>query len=235
MNELGKVFQPFYKALNDKVKASDFLIDKSGVKIVELLAPRIEIPMSENEEGFIDFESKKAPRKYCAKEHDWYTSKDLSINQVSDVQIWNQVADSNKEINSNYGYLVYSKGNFAQFSHALETLKKHKDSRQAIVIYTRPSIQLEHNDLGGADFICTIDQHFFIRNNKLMCVTDMRSNDCIFGTFNDIPWFASVYQDMYKQLKETYPELEYGSLVFIPHSFHCYERHFELLEKIAGE
>lgn len=234
MNYLAKIFQPYYKELADKIQKEDFVIDKTGCKIVEIIAPRIEIDMNESD-GYLDFESRKSPRQYCELEHYWYGTESLNINDVNSVKIWNDICDENNQINSNYGYLVYSKGNFSQFTHCLNKLKQDKDSRQAIIIYTRPSIQVEWNDLGCSDFICTNFQQFFIRNNVLQCVTSMRSNDAIFGAFNDQPWFASVYMNMYEKLVEVYPDLKKGSMVFIPNSFHGYERHFDIIQKIANE
>lgn len=243
MNYLGKVFLPFYKELNEKVKSEDFVknvenktSDVMGSKVVELIAPKIVIDVSKIDDGEgIKFNSRKTPLKYLKKEKEWYNSESLNILGVDDVEIWTKICNVRKEINSNYGYLVYNKGNFNQFEHSLQLLKKDPNTRQAIVIYTRPSIHLEYNDLNGSDFICTNFQHFFIRNGKLDCITSMRSNDCMFGTFNDVPWFLNVMMDMHERLKETYPSLELGKLTFIPNSFHCYERHFELLSKIANE
>ena len=234
LNYNAEVLYPFYKALDDKAKNNDFLIDKSGCKIVELIAPTIEFDMNLMGEGFIDFESRKSPRKYIEKEKEWYLSKSLSIDAVKDVKIWTQVCNADEEINSNYGYLVFSKGNFSQFANVVKTLKEHKDSRQAIIIYTRPSIQYEHNALGGSDFICTNYQQFFIRNEKLHCVTSMRSNDCWTGTFSDIPWFLFVAHKLLNELSSTYPKLELGNLKFIPNSFHCYERNFEKLDEMVN-
>lgn len=235
MNYMADVFKPFYQELNKKVENKEFLEDKTGVKYVEIIAPKIVFDLNNAGDGYIDFENRKSPRKYIDKEKEWYLSEELKIDKVSDVEIWNKVCDANKEINSNYGYLVFGKGNFSQYAHAYHALWNHSDTRQAIIIYTRPSIHLEQNDMGGSDFICTNFQQFFIRNNKLYCVTSMRSNDCIFGTFNDVPWFVYVAKRMYNDLKSIvkYNNLELGEMTFIPNSFHCYERHFDLLAEIA--
>ena len=235
MNYMADKFKPFYQELNKKVENKEFLEDKTGVNYVEIIAPKIVFDLNNAGDGYIDFENRKSPRKYIEKEKEWYLSEELKIDKISCVDIWNKVCDSNREINSNYGYLVFSKGNFSQYAHAYHALWQHSDTRQAIIIYTRPSIHLEHNDMGGSDFICTNFQQFFIRNNKLHCVTSMRSNDCIFGTFNDVPWFVYVAKRMYNDLKPIvkYNNLELGEMTFIPNSFHCYERHFDLLAEIA--
>jgi len=231
MNNVAKQFYPYYLELYNKLLNEEFVIDKSGVKMVEIIAPRVEIDL--NEDGFIDFVSRKSPRKYIELETDWYKSNLLSIEKVSNIEIWNKVCDKNKEVNSNYGYLVYGRGNFNQFDNCLEKLKSHKESRQAIILYNRPSMHYEWNSFGGSDFTCTLSQQFFIRNDSLNCVTSMRSNDSIFGTFSDVPWFTFVIKDMYFRLLETYPEIKLGVHVFIPNSFHCYEKHFSLLRDIV--
>lgn len=238
LNKNGEQFLPYYKKLYDKLQAKDFLIDRTGCKIVELIAPRIELDMKDND-GYLDFTARKTPRKYAAQETAWYGSNQTSIkgsgheDGVDNITTWKNIADLNECVNSNYGYLVYNRGNFSQFSHCLKHLQDQKDSREGIIIYTRPSIQLESNDLGCQDFICAICQHFMIRDNKLMCVTEQRSADCIYGVFNDIYWFISVYKDMFNKLKLTYPDLEEGQMIYIPNSFHCYEKHFELLENLV--
>ena len=61
----------------------------------------------------------------------------------------------------------------------------------------------------------------------------MRSCDAWFGAFNDIPWFHSVIQKMHLKLLKTYPNLEYGSHIYIPNSFHIYERHFDKLNDLV--
>ena len=236
MNITAKEFKPYYEELYKKFLVEDFVIDKSGVCLVELIAPRIELSIDENIDGTINFETRKTPLKYLDKELAWYNSHELNIDRVGDIAAWQQSADRNGEINSNYGNLVFSKANYSQFDHALNTLVNHKESRQGIIIYTRPSIQMEWNALGASDFICTNYQHFMIRNDTLICITNMRSQDVIFGAFNDIPWFFHVYNKMLTALRDkAYPELKYGKVIMLYNSFHCYERHFPILKAIAEE
>ena len=239
MNITAKEFQPYYITLYNKLKNKDFVIDKTGCKIVELIAPSVELSVTDFDnkplEGFVDFRCRRSPRKYIEREFEWYRSHELHIGRVSDIKIWQRCCNDNKEINSNYGNLVFSKNNFNQFQSAANTLKAHQDSRQGIIIYTRPSMQVEWNHLNGSDFICTNFQHFMIRNNTLVCLTSMRSQDVIFGLFSDIPWFFYVYHEMLKELQKTYPDLSYGRFVMMYNSFHCYEQHFDKLAAIGEE
>jgi thymidylate synthase len=221
---------PYYKSLYDKIVNKDFITDKSGVTVVELIAPRIVLNPSQK---YLDFNGRKSPRKYIEKEDAWYNSHQLKINMVGDIAIWQQVSDDNDEINSNYGNLVYSRNNFSQFSNVLKTLSNHKESRQGIVIYTRPSIHYEWNSHSASDFICTNYQQFFIRNDMLHCVTSMRSNDLIFGLTNDLYWFHDVIQKMHEALSSMYPGLKLGDHIFIPNSLHAYERHFDKIRYVV--
>lgn len=230
MNNTAKNLYPYYHQLYKNFINKKFIIDKSGVKLVEILAPRIILDL--NDDGFVDFNARKSPRKYVEQEKNWYNSKSLSIDSMSNIEIWNTISDSNDEINSNYGYLVYGRGNFNQFDNCLEKLKNHKESRQAIIIYNRPSMHYEWNSFDASDFTCTLSQQFFIRENRLECITSMRSNDCIFGTFSDVPWFTFVAKDLFNKLNKFYPDLKLGSHIFIPNSFHCYEKFFTVLEQI---
>lgn len=230
MNKNAKLIFPFYKKLYDLINTNQYIQDKTGTKVVEILLPKIILSPNEY---YIDFSTRKSPRKYIEKETNWYNSHSLNIEQVKDVTIWNNVSDENNEINSNYGNLVYSRNNYSQFTHAFNSLIKNVGSRQAIIIYTRPSIHYEWNGLDASDFICTNYNQFFIRNNRLITITNMRSNDCWTGTFSDIPWFHKVINNMFIKLKEVYPNLELGDHIFMPNSFHCYEKNFDKLIELV--
>jgi thymidylate synthase len=223
-------FLKYYKLLYQKLLSEEYVIDKSGVKMVELLAPKFEL---DSNEQIIDIGIRKSNETYLNDEKIWYLSTDLNINKIDHVKIWKECADKNNEINSNYGYLVFGRGNFNQFDHCLNALIKHNESRQAIIIYNRPSMHYESTSFNCKDFVCTMFQQFFIRNHKLECITSMRSNDCIFGTFNDIPWFHYVIKKMQEELYNNNIIVELGKHIFIPNSWHCYERHFDILRKIG--
>ena len=102
------IIMPFLKQLNTKIQNNEFVVDKTGSKMVELIAPRIELIPTQPELNF--FNVRKTPKKYCEKEIKWYDSQDLSIiGHVDDVMIWNNVAtkDNKHEVNSNYGWCIY--------------------------------------------------------------------------------------------------------------------------------
>ena len=177
------------------------------------------------------------PKKYVKAELDWYKSMDLSIighEGIESNPTWQSCCTKNekKEINSNYGWCVFSEENGSQYDNCLEVLKKDKTTRNAIIVYNRPSIYKDYKRDGMHDMICTMYSHFFIRNNKLMMVHNMRSNDIRYGFIcSDLAWNCFIYQNLYEDLKETYPDLEVGQIIWTSDSMHLYSRHFEALEK----
>lgn len=225
---LTKVMNPLYERL---VEFNDVLPNGT----VEVVARQMAlVPI----QPFLDFNGiRKSNKKYIAKELDWYLSQDLSIKgHVDDIKIWNLCCtkDERKEVNSNYGYLLFNEENGSQYDNCLDVLLKDKTSRNAIIVYNRPSIYDEYTRDGMHDMICTMFSHFMIRHNALYMIHVMRSNDLIFGFMNDFAWTCFVYQNMYSDLKDKYPKLEIGRIFWQSDSMHVYERHFELLKKIVG-
>jgi thymidylate synthase len=226
---LQNVFVEFY----NQMKSGKFVIDRTGEKTVEILGLRLELDPCQTLLNFYDL--RKSPEKYIQKEIDWYDSQDLCVKDIGQhAKMWLNVCskDEKQTINSNYGYLIYNKGNFNQFENVQKELLKNMYSRRAIMIYNRPSMHYEYNENGKNDFICTLGHQFFIRNNQLISIVEMRSTDMIFGFFSDYPWFATVQNRLLKDLQKTYTDLTMGSIIWISNSAHLYEKHFHILNDI---
>lgn len=171
-------------------------------------------------------------KDYAEREKKWYLSHDLSIKGwMDDIKIWQFCAskDGKQEINSNYGYLVYDEKNGSQFDNAFLKLKENKESREAMVIFTRPQIHVDATADGKHDFICTNFYHFFIRKNKLEMILSQRSCDFVTGFPFDFNWACYVYNDMLTKLREVYPNLEAGTVQYNIDSLHTYMRSEKLL------
>lgn len=181
----------------------------------------------------------KTPIKYVKNELDWYKSEDLSIighEGIESNPTWNACCtkDDKKEVNSNYGWCVFSEANGSQYDNCLNTLKKDKTTRNAIIMYLRPEIYKDYKRDGMHDMTCTVYSHFFIRNNKLYMIHRMRSNDIKFGFIcSDLAWNCFVYQNMFEDLKKTYQDLEPASILWCSDSLHLYHRHYKLLEEFV--
>lgn len=200
----------------------DFVIDKTGVKLVEIIGATFVV----DEDWII----RKPNQEYIERELEWYRSCSLNVNDIpgQTPKIWTQIANENKMINSNYGYLIWSDENHRQYDHILAELKNNPFSRRAVMIYNRPSMHEEYNIGGMSDFICTMYNSFFIRDDKLVSHYVLRSNDAIYGANNDFAWAKYVQGLLADDLN-----LETGDLIWSASSLHVYERHFKYIQDLS--
>ena len=205
-------------------KDQDFVIDKTGVKTIELIG-----------ESFIadeDWIIRKPNYEYIERELQWYESQSLYVKDIpgETPAIWNQVASKSGKINSNYGHLIWSSDNFNQYNNVLSELQKNPNSRRAVMIYNRPSMHYEYDVNGMSDFICTYANTFMIRNGKLISHYLMRSNDAVFGYDNDVHWAMHVQKKLASEL-----HVECGDIIWTATNLHVYERHFKFIEELMNE
>jgi len=203
----------------DLKRREKFVQDKSGVQMIEVVGATFEA----------DEETIFGPvnHDYVERELQWYKSQSRNVNDIpgGPPAIWKQVATPSGEINSNYGFLVWSEENGQQYDNVLKELRKQETSRRACMIYTRPSIWKEFNRDGMSDFICTNAVQFLIRDGKLNAVVQMRSNDVVFGYRNDFAWQKHVLHSLARDLS-----IEPGTVIWHAGSLHVYSRHFNLID-----
>jgi len=206
----------------DKYLTEDFVIDKSGVKVVEVIGAT-----------FIadeDYIVRKPAYEYIQRELEWYKSQSLYVDDIpgDTPQIWKDISSDEGKINSNYGWCIYSEENGNQYSHVLRELRNNPNSRRATMIYNRPSMHLDYSRDGMSDFMCTYANTFYIRDNKLVSHYLMRSNDAVFGYNNDYAWAKFVQNQLAEDLG-----IEVGELIWTASNFHVYERHFNFIEELV--
>ena len=180
--------------------------------------------------------------KYIDAEIQWYESKSRHVNDLfnlygKEVKIWKEICSTPGYINSNYGWMIYSWDNGAQYDNALKKLCQHARTRQATMIYQRPSMHMDWNHQGMSDFTCTNAVTYYINEfNKLDVVVQMRSNDAVFGFNNDVAWQKHVWVKLRDDLnyirdKIGLSELYLGKMTWQVQNLHIYGRHFDLIEK----
>lgn len=164
-------------------------------------------------------------QEYINKEIMWYNSKSRNVYDMHNPpEIWKQVADKSGNINSNYGWCIYSKDNGNQYHKALSHLRDNPNSRQAIMIYNRPSMHEDSNVNGMSDFMCTNAVTYKLDGALLHAVIQMRSNDAVFGYKNDYAWQRYVLHQLAKDLN-----VSVGTIYWQVASLHIYPRHFHLI------
>jgi len=175
--------------------------------------------------------------QYLGAEILWYLSGDKTTEKIEKyASMWRHLKGKNGEVNSNYGEIIFFQNlenyNGSQFDWVISSLKEDKNSRQAIINFNQP----KHKKKGTLDFVCTETEQFLIRNNKLLQIVNMRSNDLIYGFCYDMPFFSLVQQKVLAKLKnKIYPNLELGEYIHTCGSLHIYQRHFQLLDDIVNE
>lgn len=220
-----KTIEDIRKAFSEKYKNEDFTIDKTGAKTVELIGETFVA-----DENFI---FKPVNSDYADRELQWYLSKSLNVYDIPGKipEIWKQVADKDGFINSNYGWCIFSEENGSQYRNSLRQLINNPDTRRAVMIYTRPSMQYDYNKNGMSDFMCTCYTHQFIRNGKLVYIVYQRSMDSENGFRNDNYWHQYVANKLIKDLRDNKIEVDWRpEIIFSVGSVHVYERFFKYIE-----
>lgn len=99
----------------------------------------------------------------------------------------------------------------------VEKLKNDNDSRQAVLtIYDSQDMTEDTKDVP-----CTQTFQFLLRDEKLHMVTNMRSNDIIYGFQFDVFMFTMLQETIANEL-----EVEVGYYVHQPASLHVYKNYF---------
>ena len=167
-------------------------------------------------------------KSYVEREIEWYNSQSLSVNDLQDApKIWKAIASNTGKINSNYGWCIYSEANNYQYMKAFTALQENPRTRQAIMIYTRPSMHEDAVTDGMRDFICTNAVTYSMSEGRLNATVQMRSNDAVYGYKNDYAWQKHVLNNLARDL-----DVPVGVIIWQAASLHIYPRHFNLLDRL---
>lgn len=203
----------------------------------------------------INFPDRKTNLKYLLGEFIWYISGSSDPAGILPyAKFWDGIRNSGQEpmyaagtVNSNYGSRLFGHSKLIafhefdngaggawpinQWQKTVELLKQDKDSRQAIMNIHVPTDR--HH--GNKDVPCTLTLHWFIREDRLHLIVNMRSNDVILGFTNDVFQFTMLQEAMVLSLRGAYPDLDIGCYYHNAGSMHIYDRHFEMARKIVAD
>ena len=216
-----------------------------GSKTRELLNYNITLKNPRNR--VISFPERKTSTRYLLGEFIWYMNGSKQPDHILPyAKFWENITNSGSEpgyskgsVNSNYGNRLFGfcalpafvqppPAARSQWEATINLLSKDKDTRQAIMNIHVPSDRHE----GNKDVACTLTLHWFIRENRLCLIVNMRSNDIILGFTNDVFQFTMLQEAMLVNLKGVYPDLELGHYFHNAGSMHIYDRHYEMANSI---
>lgn len=122
-----------------------------------------------------------------------------------------------------------------QMNYICETLVKDPGSRQAVLTIWR------ERPGPSKDIPCTVSMQFFVRDNELHMLVNMRSSDIWTGVPHDVFTFSMIAFGFLMELRRRYCEneididLTLGRLTLVAGSQHYYMRNHDSIKKILEQ
>lgn len=163
----------------------------------------------------IGTEFRKFNLNYAESEWEWYMLGNPSVESLGDIYgkiptIWKRMADSEGNVNSNYGW-QWQRNN--QLNNVINSLRETPNTRQAAIsIYDGKEINRYDNDTP-----CTYAVQFTILNDKLNMSVLMRSNDLWHGFCIDQYCFSKLQEYVANEVNR-----EVGTYFHYAHNMHIY-------------
>ena len=202
----SEIFVTLAKLLNEK--------GKEAHNTLELL--NVSFNIIDN--GVASFKLRKFYTKYYLAENVCYFA---SIKTVKDLvkfsDLWNNFEAAL------YGYTIFERFKYNQLNWIIMLLKRNPESRRAIIKLTYPII----NEVDKEP--CAKDIHFFIRDNQVKAILNLRSSDFIYGLFYDLPFFRLIHRIVAESLG-----IKLGELSVNVDTFHCYFKDLDKLNSIVN-
>lgn len=136
------------------------------------------------------------------------------------MDLWQKLMSRSEE--GKFDYTYSERINYCnQLKNVIDTLKEDPHSRRAMVMIFDPKDTLESKGF-QTRIPCSVSYQFFIRNDKLMILYYIRSNDYFKHFAIDIWLTGAIQTYIFGELKKTYKNLKIGSLNYYAGSFHAY-------------
>jgi thymidylate synthase len=178
----------------------------------------------------ITIRERRWSKSMAVGELSWHLSASNDVERISYYsRVWSTLSKNGKTIDGScYGKHIFSKQpNFgmSQWENVISLLKADKNSRRAVL--AMPMGILNHSSV--EDFPCITTIQFLVRNNRLDCITTMRSNDVIWGLCYDI-FFVTMLQE----ILSVELEVDLGHYYHNATSMHLYKRFYKLSDEILS-
>jgi thymidylate synthase len=160
----------------------------------------------------------------------WHLSASDDVNFIGHyAKQWKNFSDDGKVIKEScYGHKIFGKSTtgYSQWDNVVRLLQHDPNSRRAVLsLYDVPA----EFDPFAKDVSCICTIQFMIREDKLDAITQMRSNDVIWGLPYDL-----FLVTMLQELLAVTLGVVLGHYYHFANSMHLYERHFDLARAILN-
>jgi thymidylate synthase len=231
MRYSGNSMNSIYKDVCRDVMINGQTVMARGLMTHEVLNAQIELYLPIHR--FVSLKGRDINMRYCIGELCHYLDGRTDLKSIAHYsKFWEKVSDDGETINSCYGNRLFKyrhKGEYdTQFHYAIETLRRDKSSRKAVMmIYEREDAR------PSRDNPCTIFLQLIIRDDELYLFTHMRSEDVWLGVPYDFVFFTIVQEIAYVKLLKDYPTLTLGSYIHSVTSLHLYDYNFNAARRLA--
>lgn len=231
--------QAYYALVDATYNGYEYETAPRGMKIRENLFASFVITNPRDRLLYVP--ERNFPLDYVMAEILWYISGNNKTAWIENYsKFWSQISDDGVTANSAYGARIFKQHSYqspfdcngstfpdgwSQWEYVKDELTRDPDSRRAVIHIRQP----QDSYLAQKDVPCTLNLQFFIRDQKLHLVVQMRSNDLILGTALDVPAFTFMQEMMANELG-----LELGYYYHTSNSLHVYERHYKMCEDILA-
>ena len=218
-----KVYKNFTECYIDLVRRvytePEYVSSPRGLKVKECLGASFAIANPLERIPYVPVRKFSIP--YMIAELLWYLSAENSTEWIANYSsFWRNISDDGVTANSAYGARIFkehpwiAEGVLNQWEFVKEELKDDPDSRRAVIHIRTPVDSVK----AKLDVPCTLTLQFFIRDEKLNLVVNMRSSDVILGIAYDIPAFTLMQELLAKELGT-----DVGHYMHTSNSLHIYE------------
>lgn len=218
----------YYDLLDEVYKKYEWKSSPRGMDVRESLGVSFEIRNPRRR--LLCIPERDFSLSYYVAESLWYFLGNNETAWISNYSsFWKKISDDGETANSAYGARIFKKhpliGDEAvnQWNYVREELKRDPDSRRAVIHIRTPHDSIP--ELASKDMPCTLTLQFFIRDERLFMITNMRSSDLIFGISYDVPFFTLLQERLAHELG-----VGLGTYRHVSGSLHIYQRHFEMAE-----
>jgi thymidylate synthase len=209
--------------------------DRTGTGTISTFGYQMRIDLAK---GFPLLTTKKLHLKSIIHELLWFLKGYTNIRYLKEngITIWDEWADEKGELGNVYGaqwrfWMDYRKafahssgvdgnityGTIDQISKVIKQIKNNPDSRRHLVSAWNPA-DVDHVRLPP----CHYAFQFYVANNKLSCMFQMRSTD----TFLGLPYNIASYALLTMMIAQVC-ELELGELIYSGGDIHIYSNHVD--------
>jgi thymidylate synthase len=197
--------------------------DRTQTGTISIFGCQMRIDLSK---GFPLLTTKKVHLKSIIYELLWFLKGETNIQYLKEngVKIWDEWADENGELGPVYGsqwrsWQAPDGRTIDQITELIEQIRKNPDSRRLIVSAWNPAV-VDQQALPP----CHYSFQFYVVNNKLSCLFNMRSTDVFLG----LPFNIASYALLTMMIANVC-DLELGELIYSGGDVHIYNN---LLEQV---